>query len=196
MNTEELKALGLNDEQVKSVMAKYGQSINAEKAKVQADLDAKTAQVTDLTEQLANRDSDIKALKKSAGDNEDLSKQLSELQDKYKADTENLNAKLNQTRFDSVLTEALSKTKARDAKDIKALLDLESIKVGEDGSLEGLDAQISTLQQEKAYLFDLGTGQSYKPAGGSGAKISSDLSAAMKQEGFNLTEFLKEQGED
>ena len=37
MNTEELKALGLNDEQVKSVMAKYGQSINAEKAKVQAD---------------------------------------------------------------------------------------------------------------------------------------------------------------
>ncbi|MCT1174160.1 phage capsid protein [Lactococcus lactis] len=198
MNNEDLKKLGLTDEQVKGVMVLKGELIKQEQAKAQADLDAKTAEVNNLSLQIANRDKDIKALKKSSEGNEELSKQLTELQGKYKADTESLEAQLNQTRFDSVLNEALSKTKARDVKDIKALLNADNISLSDDGKLIGLDEQISTLQEQKSYLFDLGKGQAYSPNGGQSTKYSSDLATAMKQGGddFNLTNWIKEQGEN
>lgn len=104
------------------VMASHGQSINAEKAKTKADLDAKIAEVDSLNKQLKERDKDIKDLKKSSGDNEDLSKQLSDLQEKYKTDTANLNAQLSETKLNSAISEAMSGTKARNADVVKKCL--------------------------------------------------------------------------
>ena len=110
MNTEALKALGLNDEQVKGVMALKGELIKQENAK----LDAVSAERDSLNEQMAQRDKDIKDLKKNVGDNEELSGKLSELQGKYDTDTKALSEKLAAPKLDSAMGAALAKTKARD----------------------------------------------------------------------------------
>lgn len=192
MNTEALKSLGLDDEQVKGVMALKGELIKQENAK----LDTVTAERDSLNEQMTQRDKDIKDLKKGAGDNEELSTRLSDLQNKYDTDTQSLNEKLAATKLDSALSDALSKTKARDPQDLKAFLDMEAIKMTDDGELAGLNDQISKLQDSKGYLFDGGSQQGYNPAGGGTPKQPGNLTEAMKTEGFNLTKYLEQsQGE-
>ena len=186
MNTEALKALGLNDEQVKGVMALKGELIKQENAK----LDAVSAERDSLNEQMAQRDKDIKDLKKNVGDNEELSGKLSELQGKYDTDTKALIEKLAATKLDSPQGAALAKTNARDPQD------MEAIKINDDGELTGLNDQISKLQDSKGYLFDGGTQQGYNPAGGGTPKQPSNLAEAMQSKDFNFTEFLKQsQGE-
>lgn len=193
MKTEELKDLGLNEEQIKGVMALKGKAFQAETDKV-AEI---TAERDSLNEQIAQRDKDIKALKKSAGDNEELSTKLSDLQAKYDSDTQALNEKLATTKLNSEITQALAQTTARDPQDLKAFLNIDEIKLNDTGELIGLNEQITNLQQNKAYLFDGGTKQNYSPAGGSASSQSTNLAEAMKSKDFNLTEFLNstQQGE-
>lgn len=193
MNTEDLKKLGLNDEQVKEVMALKGEAIKAEQAKQQATIDEITAERDSLNEQIAQRDTDIKALKKASGANEELSSKLSDLQAKYDADTKALSETLATTKLNSAISEALGKTSARDPQDLKAFLNMDDIKLEEDGSIAGLNDQIKTLQESKAYLFNEGTQATYNPAGGSASSQSTNLAEAMKSKDFNFTEFLKSQ---
>lgn len=188
MNTEDLKKLGLDDEQVKGVMALKGKVVQQEHTK----LEAVAAERDSLNEQMAQRDKDIKDLKKNVGDNEELSGKLSELQGKYDTDTKALSEKLAVTKLDSALGAALSKTKARDPQDLKAFLNLEEIKLTDDGELTGLNDQISKLEESKGYLFDGGTQQKYNPTGGGASKQSSNLAEAMQSENFNFTKFLEE----
>lgn len=193
MNTEDLKKLGLNDEQVKEVMALKGEAIKAEQAKQQATIDEITAERDSLNEQIAQRDTDIKALKKASGANEELSSKLSDLQAKYDADTKALSETLATTKLNSAISEALGKTSARDPQDLKAFLNMDDIKLEEDGSIAGLNDQIKMLQESKAYLFNEGTQASYHPAGGSASSQSTNLAEAMKSKDFNFTEFLQSQ---
>ena len=152
MKTEDLKALGLTDEQIKSVMALNGKAIQAEQDKAKAEADSLTAERDDFKKQLEGRDKDLKELKKSAGDNAELKKQYEDLQSKYKTDTEKLNETLAKTKLDSAISEALGQTKARDPKDLKNFLNMENIKLTDNG-LIGLDEQVKNLQENKAYLF-------------------------------------------
>ena len=193
MNTEDLKKLGLNDEQVKEVMALKGEAIKAGQAKQQATIDEITAERDSLNEQIAQRDTDIKALKKASGANEELSSKLSDLQAKYDADTKALSETLATTKLNSAISEALGKTSARDPQDLKAFLNMDDIKLEEDGSIAGLNDQIKMLQESKAYLFNEGTQASYNPAGGSASSQSTNLAEAMKSKDFNFTEFLQSQ---
>lgn len=189
MKTEELQELGLNEDQIKGVMALKGKAVQAESDKVAA----LTAERDSLTEQITQRDKDIKKIQKEVGDNEALAAQLSDLQTKYDADTKSLNETLAATKLDSAVTQALANTNARDPKDLKAFLNSDDIKFNDDGELVGLNDQITNLQQTKAYLFDGGAKQEYKPAGGSASSRATSLEAAMKSKDFNLTKYLEEQ---
>lgn len=187
MTIEELKALGLTDDQIKKVMASHGQSLNAAKDKTKADLDAKTAEVDNLNKQLKDRDKDIKNLKKSSGDNEELSKQLSDLQEKYKTDTANLNEQLAKTKLNGALAEAMSGTKARNADVVKKMLNMDEISLNSEGQLIGLDEQISKLQETDAYLFDLGTKTS-----GTDPKSGKDVNPGNVDSGNSIAAFAAE----
>ena len=86
MKREDLRKLGLTDEQVDQVMSMNGDDVNAQKAIVAQRDETITALTTErdgLKEQVTARDKDIADLKKAAGDNESLNKQLSDLQTKY-----------------------------------------------------------------------------------------------------------------
>ncbi|MEE0776514.1 MAG: phage scaffolding protein [Bacillota bacterium] len=133
-----------------------------------AKYDDLNTEVKGLREQLAQRDNDITALKKIAGDNEALKTQLKDMETKYRTDTENLNKTIQDMRFSNALDLALAANKARNAKAVKALLNLEEIKL-EDGKITGLDAQLETLKNDQGYLFESAKspeGYSYQPAGG------------------------------
>lgn len=165
MKREFLKNLELSDEQVDAIMAEHGKDVEGSKSQL-AELQTETES---LKTQIADRDKDIKSLKKDAGDNEGLSKQLTDLQDKYKADTDNLTAQLSQTKLNGALNTALTGAKVRNPKAVEGLLDMDKVKLSDDGKLEGLDDQLSALKESDAYLFDEGTKGGYKPGGGNGS---------------------------
>lgn len=89
MKREDLKELGLNDDQISSVMASYGKSINDYKEQV-ASL---TSERDSLKSQIGDRDDQLETLKKSAGqDNDDLKQQIKDLQDANKANADKYKA--------------------------------------------------------------------------------------------------------
>lgn len=87
MKREQLKELGLTDEQLGSVMALHGTTVN----ELNSNVATAEQQANQYKEQLDANQSELDALKKSAKGNEELTTQLSELQEKYnqaKSDSE------------------------------------------------------------------------------------------------------------
>lgn len=164
MKREELKKINLTDEQIDKVMSLHGADVESTKSKI----DGLNKTNESLQSQIAERDKDLKTLKKQAGDNEELTNQFKELQSKYKQDTENLSKELRQTKLNSAVDSALGKAKVRNSKAAKALLNLDEVKLNEKGEVEGLDDQISQLQKSGGYLFDQGNKEPYQPQGGGG----------------------------
>jgi hypothetical protein len=116
--------------------------------------DTSEATVADLKKQLESRDKDIAALKKSAGSNEDLTKQLGNLQTKYKTDTEALQTKINQNALNAALDFGITKAKGKNTKAVKALLDPSKLSLKDDGTVDGLDAALDALKKSDSYLFE------------------------------------------
>lgn len=149
MNREQLKALGLTDEQITSVMTEHGKTVEAQKAKA-VDLQAS---VTDLTGQLTQRDTDLKALKGKADVSETLKTELTTLQTKYDTETADFATKLKDTHQTSALRLALT-GKVHDVDMVIGQIDRDKIKVDADGKItEGLDDQVKSLAESKSFLF-------------------------------------------
>ena len=174
MKREELKKLNLTDEQIDKVMSLHGADVESTKSKI----DELNKTNESLQSQIAERDKDLKTLKKQAGDNEELTNQFKELQTKYKQDTDNLTKELQQTKLNSAVDSALGNAKVRNAKAAKALLNLDEVKLNDKGEVEGLDNQINSLQKTDGYLFDQGNKEPYQPQGG-GGKTDPDPVATM-----------------
>lgn len=116
--------------------------------------DASETTVADLRKQLSDRDKDIAELKKSAGTNEDLTKQFNDLQGKYKTDTETLQSKIQQNALNAALDLGITKAKGKNAKAVKALLDTAKLSLKDDGTVDGLDASLESLKKSDGYLFE------------------------------------------
>ena len=165
MKRNQLKDLGLDEDQIKAVMDLNGEDINNAKSGNDAIVEENNA----LKAQIAERDKDLKNLRKNAKDNEELSNSYKELEAKYKNDTADLTNKLNQTRLTSAVDRALSASKVRDTKAIKGFLDMDKVKLDDQGNLSGLDEQIKEIHQTAPYIFDEGTKQNYEPNNGTPA---------------------------
>ena len=172
ISREKLIKIGLSNEQMEKIVALHGADIEELKAKSDELINSKTEELKKANEslqsQIAERDKDLKSLKKQAGDNEELTNQFKELQSKYKQDTENLTKELQQTKLNSAVDSALTKAKVRNSKAAKALLNMDDIQLNDKGELEGLDNQINSLQKSDGYLFDQGSKEPYQPQGGDG----------------------------
>ncbi|MBH9985200.1 phage scaffolding protein [Lactobacillus sp. M0390] len=172
MSREKLIKIGLSNEQMEKIVALHGADIEELKAKSDELINSKTEELKKANEslqsQIAERDKDLKSLKKQAGDNEELGNKFKELQDKYKHDTEDLTKELQQTKLNSAVDSALGKAKVRNTKAAKALLNMDDIQLNDKGELEGLDNQINSLQKSDGYLFDQGSKEPYQPQGGDG----------------------------
>lgn len=148
MNTEELKNLGLTDEQAKAVFALHGKDIKAEQDKSKAEFDT---QLKDLNTQIQSRDKDIKALKATA--DEETQAKIAEMQEKHKAELKTANDNLAKVKLDSKISEVLGQSKARNVELLRKTLNVDEISLNSDGELIGLNEQLSKLQETDAYLF-------------------------------------------
>lgn len=152
MKREELKELGLTDDQATAVINAYAEAIKNFVPKSR--LDEVIEERNGLRDQVAERDKQIKTLGESAGDNQALKDQIAQLQTQNAEAEKAHSAQLAQVRLDNAVNLALTGAKAKNAKAVRALLDLTNSKVGEDGTVEGLEAQIKALQKSDAYLFE------------------------------------------
>ena len=89
--------------------------------------------------QMSERDKDLKKLRSQVKDNENLTAQFNDLKKKYDKDTADFTQKLATNRLNSAIYQSLSKDNARNNKAIKGLLNMDEIKLDDDGNLTGLD---------------------------------------------------------
>lgn len=143
-------------------------------------------------EALKERDKQLADLKKAAEGNEELRKQIEELQQQNKTAAEQYEAKLR----DMAVTTAIKLAVAGNAHDpdlVASLMDKSKIEIDENGNVKaGLDDQIKALRESKGFLFveKDGTGAKFrgaKPPEGSD-KGSSGQKNPWSKEHFNLTE--------
>lgn len=148
MKREDLEKLGLSEEQINSVMAEHGKTMNALNAK----LSTAEESVRALNEQIAARDKDIKDLKKSATDNEDLSQRYTDLEKRYKQEKSDFDKKIADAKLDHAIDMSLV-GKVHDSSIVRGLLDRTKLTLDDAGNLTGLDEQLTPLQESKGFLF-------------------------------------------
>lgn len=149
MKREELRDLGLTDEQVGKVMGMHSAELND----VRANLQDATSERDEFKKQLAANGEELSKLRDSAKDNEALQGKLDDLQqqfDKSKADSEKT---IQSLKLNNAVDMSIAKSHARNSKAVKALIDMDKVKMTDKG-LTGLDDQISSLQDSDAYLFE------------------------------------------
>jgi predicted nucleic acid-binding Zn-ribbon protein len=149
MKREDLKAMGLTDELIDKVMAENGKDIEAHKAKlstVQTELDGLKKQLTDANTAIEGfKGMNIDQIKASA--------------DEWKTKAEKAQAdaaaEMSALKFDHALDGALTGAKAKNAKAVRALLDLDKLKM-QDGAFSepALKEQLDALKKDNDFLFE------------------------------------------
>ena len=108
---------------------------------------------------------------------DELKSKIEELQEQNEKTKEELSNKLQQQRMESEIDKALLKNKARNPKAVKALLDLESVELNDDG-VKGLDDQLNKIKESESYLFEQEDNSS---AGGNDFRGGGDKPLTMAQ---------------
>lgn len=148
MKREELKELGLTDEQIGSVMALHGVTVNELNSRVST----AEQQATQYQEQLEKNQNELNDFKANAKGNEDLTKQLEDLQSRFDEIKTSSEQQIADLKKSSAIDLALTQAGAKNIKAAKALLDSESLELTDEG-LKGLDEQLAALKESDSYLF-------------------------------------------
>src|SRR5690554_1450014 len=99
MTREELKALGLTDEQIEKVMASHGKALNEYKEKAEK-VDTLESQIEDYKGQLSERDEQLEDLAKKAKDNEELAAEIEQLKEINETTKTEYEGKLQKQAFE------------------------------------------------------------------------------------------------
>lgn len=186
MKKEDLIALGLTEDQAKSVMTEHGKTVTT----LNAQITTLQASEKELQTQALKHASDLKALQKNTGDNDELKQQIKDLQKENSDNETKYQESLTAIQRDSALNEALTTAKVKNSKAVAALLDNDKI-IFKDGQLSGVTEQIEALKKSDAYLFDLGKRQgSYKPSAGSATENYATFEEAMAKD--DIDGYLKQ----
>ncbi|MEC3942656.1 phage scaffolding protein [Enterococcus mundtii] len=148
MKREQLKELGLTDEQVNSVMGMHGQTVT----ELNKNLATAEQERDQFKEQLDSNQTELDALKESAKGDEELTQQLADLQSKFDAVKSDSETKLAEQQKDFAIKLALKEANALDEEIALGQLDKDTIKVV-DGKLQGFEEQLKGLQESKSFLF-------------------------------------------
>lgn len=159
MKRDFLKDLGLEKEQIDSIMEENGKDIEAAKGDVKS-LESKISTLesdnTTLKKQIEDRDSQLETLKNSTGDVEAMKTQIADLQKANKDAADAHAAEIKQMKIDAAIDSALATAKAKNVKAVKALLELGDVDIDDKGVVKGLDEAIKKLQgaEDSKFLFE------------------------------------------
>lgn len=184
MKREDLIKLGLADDAViDAIMAANGKDIESHKAKLttaQAEFDGVKRQLTEAGVTIEGfKKLDVDGIKAAA--------------DEWKVKAETAQAEaLKQVaalRFDHALESALSGAKAKDTLSVRAHLKTEGLKLKDDGSIDGLEDQLTKVKSEKSYLFENDVPTPKIVIGGNSKSIINDsvVDAARKAAGLTTS---------
>ena len=146
MKTEELKALGLTEEQIAGVFKLNGKS----ESKGKEELEKVTAERDSLADKLKTATDALKGFE--GVDVADLKSKIETLQADLKAKDDDYNAKIADLSFNALLDNLITASGAKNSKATKALLDLETLK-GSKNQKEDITAAIAAVKADNDYLF-------------------------------------------
>lgn len=182
MTKEDLVKLGLDDATAQKVADASTEELKGFIPKTR--FDEVNEAKKQLDEQIKERDKQLTELKKSTGDTVELQKKIEELQTANKNAKTEYETKLKDVQFTNAIKLAVA-TDAQDVDLVAGLFDKSKLILGDDGKITGLDDQLKTLKESKAFLFKQGKPPSYNPNGGDGGNPNQN---PFKKETFNLTE--------
>ena len=143
MKREFLEALGIDKEIVDKIMTENGNDINKTKEKLEAERDNYKSQLE--TAQNALKDFEGVDVKELKGKIDTLTADLTAKETDYQT-------KLADMEFNSKLDSLITSSGARNAKAVKALLDLESIKSSKNQDTD-LQTALEACKKDNEYLF-------------------------------------------
>ena len=149
----------LTKEQIDGIMAENGKDIEDTKKKF-ADYD-------DVKKQLGEANTAIEDFK--GMDIDGVKKAAEDWKAKFEQAEKEHTAKLADMEFDGLLSGAISAAKGKNAKAIRALLDVDTLKASKNQEAD-IKTALEALQKDNGYLFD--DGQQLPPPGAPGAGSS------------------------
>lgn len=152
MKRKFLEDMGLEKEAVDKIMAENGRDI----AEAKGDYENIKAELETAKATISERDKQLAGLKDSAKDNEALTNKIAELEQKNKDAAASYKKSLDNLKISNAIDRALSDAKAKTPKAVKAMLDMEIIKLDKDGTVTGIEAQLKKLteSEDTKYLFE------------------------------------------
>lgn len=159
MKREELKGLGLSDEQVDKVMGIHGTDVN--------DLKGQVSQLTTerdaLKQRAADSDKQLNELKAAHKDDKDFQAEIDKLKADNKAKDDAASKQLKETKLNYQTELALVKAGALNTKAASALIDKDKLSLDEKGNVTGLDEQLKTLKSDDSSKFLFKAEEAPKP---------------------------------
>lgn len=136
MKREQLKELGLSDEQIESVIGLHGKTVND----INSQLKTAQDEAKQYQNQLTETSKTLQSLEEKTKDNPDVQKLLAD----EKAAREAAEKELSDMRVSTQVKEALTKAGAKDVD--YALFKLGQLETDKDGNVKDLDNKIKDLQ--------------------------------------------------
>ncbi|XOQ44291.1 MAG: Scaffolding protein [Clostridium sp.] len=149
MKKEDLIKLGLDEEMAQKVAEASAEELKGFIPKARFD-EVNNAK-KDLEQQLKDRDKQLDDLSKKTKDNEELSKQIKDLQDANDATKKQYEAKIKDMQIEAAIREKLTDTKYPDL--LVAKFDKSKLVVASDGTVSGIDDQLTQIKEQYKDLF-------------------------------------------
>lgn len=150
MSKEEFTAIGLSEELATKAAEASKKELEGYVPKEK--LTEAEAAKGQLEKDLASRDKQLEEIKKSSGDNTALQEQITTLQAENKAAKEQYAAELKELKLTTAIKLAMA-GKVHDEDIAVGLVDKSKLILSEDGKVTGLEEQLKTLKESKAFLF-------------------------------------------
>lgn len=148
MTKDELKALGLTDEQVDAVFAAHGKALNATKAELEQVKQEKDS----LTSQLDQQTKAVEELKAASTTDANTKAELEKLQADFESYKTTASEELAATKKASAIALAVRDTGTIDPEVLTSLIKADDVKLGEDGKAD-IAELVAGIKESKPYLF-------------------------------------------
>lgn len=159
MKREELKGLGLSDEQVDKVMGIHGADVNELKGQVSQ----LTTERDGLKQRASDSDKQLNELKAAHKDDKDFQAEIDKLKADNKAKDDAASKQLKETQLNYQTELALVKAGALNTKAASALIDKDKLSLDEKGNVAGLDEQLEALKSDDSSKFLFKAEEAQKP---------------------------------
>lgn len=153
-----------------------------EKLIPKAVLDTERQTVKDLRAEIATRDAQLTELGSRVKDGESLNGEIEKLKELNKTSAEEYESKLKKQAYEYKLESALSSSKAKNIKAVRALMDESKFELKDD-VLNGFEEQIKSLRDSDPYLFEP------EVSGGTGGAPNGVADSVIKT-GFDFTSII------